>query len=420
MTPVEYLHRHISKPGLVALYRRADVMMVTPLRDGMNLVAHEFVLCQTAPGLPGRWRGSLLLSEFAGAAQVLPGALLVNPWNVDGVVERLGTALELDTPERRRRLETMAPRVEALDTRKWADGFLTRLGRYSLRDRRHPPPPGRRRAPSRRRLLRSVRRAPRSHDPARLRRDAPRARAASRPRGARRRRSARCFASSAALPATDVHIVSGRRRRNLEQWLGQLPVHLCAEHGYLARAPGGEWRTLVDLDLELDARRSSVSCARSRPTFPGAHVERKACSIAWHYREAEPEYGSWRAHELLNDLGQHLAGAPAEILQGHRVVEVRARGVDKGVYVRSIFPDGQGRRRGSSSASATTAPTTTSWTRCPAAPSPGTWAGSSRARGAASGPREHVHVVGPGEVRALLRELAAAVPIPGQARAAAS
>src|SRR4030095_13954212 len=94
-TPVEYLHRNISKPGLVALYRRADVMMVTALRDGMNLVAHEFVLCQWEPGLPGRWRGALLLSELAGAAQVLPGALLVNPWNVDAVVEHLATALGL-------------------------------------------------------------------------------------------------------------------------------------------------------------------------------------------------------------------------------------------------------------------------------------------------------------------------------------
>jgi hypothetical protein len=58
-TPVEYINRDISKPALVALYRRADVMMVTALRDGMNLVAHEFVLCQSEPGLPGRWRGSL-------------------------------------------------------------------------------------------------------------------------------------------------------------------------------------------------------------------------------------------------------------------------------------------------------------------------------------------------------------------------
>ena len=141
VTPVEYIHRDISKPALVALYRRADVMMVTALRDGMNLVAQEFVLCQSEPGLPSRWRGALLLSELAGSAQVLPGALLVNPWNVDGVVEQLATALELPARERQRRLETMAKRVEALESSRWAEGFLTRLGRYSRRDRRTRRPP---------------------------------------------------------------------------------------------------------------------------------------------------------------------------------------------------------------------------------------------------------------------------------------
>jgi len=136
-------------------------------------------------------------------------------------------------------------------------------------------------------------------------------------------------------------------------------------------------------------------------------VEKKSCSVAWHYRQAEPEYGAWRAHELLNDLGQHLAGSPAEILLGHQLVEVRALGVDKGVYVKSLFPDGKeswhfviglGDDR-------------TDHDLLDALP-PGSVAGhvggllpSSRS---ADGPREHIHVVGPGEVRAFLGDLASA------------
>ena len=416
VTPVEYMHRYISKQGLVALYRRADVMMVTPLRDGMNLVAHEFVLCQAAPGLSGRWRGSLLLSEFAGAAQVLPGALLVNPWNVDGVVERLGTALELDTAERRRRLETMARRVEALDTRTWADSYLTRLGRYSLRDRRHSAPPDLEGAVKQRLLRKFAGARARS---ILLDYDGTIRELEPHPDLAVPTREIRSLLRElAALPATDVHVVSGRRRRNLEQWLGQLPVHLCAEHGYLARAPGGEWRTLVDLDLSW-MRPIERLLRKVAADVPGAHVERKACSIAWHYREAEPEYGSWRARELLNDLGQHIAGAPAEILQGNRVVEVRARGVDKGVYVRSIFPDGKaaGRFVIGFGDDRTDHDLLDALPRGAVAGHVGGLLPSARAT---RGPREHVHVVGPGEVRALLRELAAAVPLPGEARAAAS
>jgi trehalose 6-phosphate synthase/phosphatase len=400
-TPVEYLHRNISKPGLVSLYRRADVMMVTPLRDGMNLVAHEFVLCQSEPGLSSRWRGSLLLSEFAGSAQVLPGALLVNPWNVDGTVERLGTALELDLAERRRRLETMAKRVEALDCRKWADGYLTRLGRYSRRDRRRKPPPDVE-GEVRDRLLRRFARA-RSRSilldyDGTLREIEVHPDLAVPTPDIRR-----VLRELAGLPGTDVHIVSGRRRRNLEQWFGQLPIHLCAEHGYLARRPGEEWRTLIELDLGW-MRPIERLLRRVAADVPGTHVERKACSVAWHYRESEPEYGSWRAHELLNDLGQHLAGAPAEILLGHRVIEVRARGVDKGLYVRDVFPDGKETTRfvfglGDDR---------TDHDLLDALPA-GSIAGhvggllpSTRSDG---GPREHVHILGPGEVRALLREM---------------
>ena len=404
-TPVEYIHRDISKPALVALYRRADVMMVTALRDGMNLVAQEFVLCQAEPGLPSRWRGALVLSELAGAAQVLPGALLVNPWNVDGVVEHLTSALEMPARERQRRLETMSKRVEALESRRWAEGFLTRLGRYSRRERRARRPPTvdatiearltRRFARARRRTilldydgtLREFEVHPDLAQPT------PAIRALLR--------------SLAALPDTDVHIVSGRRRRNLEQWFARIPIHLCAEHGYLARSPGEEWRTLVDLDLTW-LRPIERLLRRVAADVPGAHVERKSCSVAWHYRQAEREYGSWRARELLNDLHQHLAGAPAEILVGHQVVEVRALGVDKGVYVRSLFPDG----KESTHFVLGLGDDRTDHDLLDALPSgsvAGHVGGLLPSTRSANGRREDVHLVGPGEVRAFLGALVASV-----------
>ena len=197
--------------------------------------------------------------------------------------------------------------------------------------------------------------------------------------------------------------MSGRRRRNLEQWFGRLPIHLCAEHGYLARAPGEEWRTLVDLDLSW-LRPIERLLRRVAADVPGAHVERKSCSVAWHYRQAEPEYGQWRARELLNDLHQHLQNAPAEILQGHQVVEVRAQGVDKGLYVREPLSERQGARATSCSGSGTIARTTISSTRFPQARWRGMWAACSPTR-SANGRREDVHLVGPGEVRAFLRAL---------------
>jgi trehalose 6-phosphate synthase/phosphatase len=331
-TPVEYLHRSISLQELVALYRRADVMMVTPLRDGMNLVAQEFVLCQSSPEPPAGRHGTLLLSEFAGAAHVLPGALLVNPWDAGDLAGRLLQALSLEKAERSRMLELMADRVLQLDSRNWARTFLARLERFAAE--------------------------PKPHFPERL--DDARVAEIARSLGAARRRTflldydgtlrelvrhpvlaaptrelRELLIRLAALPRTDVHVVSGRTRESLDAWLGDLPIGLCAEHGAFARQPGGDWEKIVEIDLSW-LRIAEEILSRTAEDVPGSAVERKATSVAWHYREAEPEYGQWRAHELLAALGQSLSGLPAEVLTGHRVVEIRARGASKAAYVRHL------------------------------------------------------------------------------------
>ena len=346
-TPIEYLHRgRLATPSSSLLYRRADVMMVTPLRDGMNLVAQEFVLCQAAERrAAGRWRGVLLLSEFAGAAHVLPGALLVNPWDADDMVERLVEALALDAAERRRRLDLMADRVEQLDCARWAQGFLARLERYrgTQQARLGAAASTPRRA---RRIGGSFgARAP-PDAAARLRRHAARARRATPISPRRRPRSATCCVDLAALPRTTVHLVSGRKRETLEAWFGDLP-DLPLRRARLPRARGraASWQTPVEVDLSwLPAHRAPVPAGR-RATFPARSSSARRASVAWHYRQAEPEYGAWRARELLDALDQLLAGIAAEVLPGHRVIEVRARGVNKGTYVRRLFPAGKGREQ---------------------------------------------------------------------------
>ena len=160
-----------------------------------------------------------------------------------------------------------------------------------------------------------------------------------------------------------MHVVSGRRQDTLEQWFGDLPIYLCAEHGYLARPPGGQWERQFEVDLSWLPRIERL-LRRVTADVPGTLVERKSCSVTWHYRQAEPEYGAWRARELLVAIEQLLLGAPAEILLGHRVIEVRARGVNKGVVRPRALPGGKESGRISCSPPATTAPTWTSTRRC--------------------------------------------------------
>ncbi len=331
--PVAYVHQSVSRAELVALYRRADVMMVTPLRDGMNLVAQEFVLCQTEDRGPGpSRRGALLLSEFAGAANVLPGAVLVNPWDADDLASKLAEALSLDPVERSRRLELMASRVEQLDSARWSQGFLARLERYATAVARSARPLD---AGARESVVAALATAPRRA--ILLDYDGTLRELVGHPDLAAPTPEIKdLLRDLAGLPETGVHVVSGRTRESLDAWLGDLPIHLCAEHGYFVRPPGGEWETPIEADLSWLARVERLF-RRVAADVPGTMVERKTASVSWHYRQAEPEYGSWRARELLVALENVLAGISAEVLPGRRVIEVRARGINKGSYVQRLL-----------------------------------------------------------------------------------
>ena len=120
--PVHYLRRNLSREDLVAYYSAADVMIVTPLRDGMNLVAKEYVAARLDN------TGSLVLSEFAGAAQELRKSILVNPFDVDGVATAIETALDLSDVEQKRRMASLRRMIKRNTVFDWAERFLGAMG----------------------------------------------------------------------------------------------------------------------------------------------------------------------------------------------------------------------------------------------------------------------------------------------------
>lgn len=123
---VHYLHQSVNRTELAAFFSAADVMVVTPLRDGMNLVCKEYVACRHDLG------GALVLSEFAGAAAELTSAFLVNPHDLDGVKNALEAAITLDPAEGRRRMRALRRQVLTHDVDRWARSFLEALGSEPL------------------------------------------------------------------------------------------------------------------------------------------------------------------------------------------------------------------------------------------------------------------------------------------------
>jgi trehalose 6-phosphate synthase len=118
---IHYLHNSYPKEEMAALFRAADVMVVTPLRDGMNLVAKEYVACRYDGG------GALVLSEFAGAADELRQAYLVNPYDINGMKQAILTAMNAGPRDLSRRMRAMRKTVAEHDVKRWAQQFLTVL-----------------------------------------------------------------------------------------------------------------------------------------------------------------------------------------------------------------------------------------------------------------------------------------------------
>jgi trehalose 6-phosphate synthase/phosphatase len=327
-TPIHYVYRSLSERQVVALYRAADVMLVTPLRDGMNLVAKEFVTCRVDED------GVLVLSEFAGAAAEMGEALQVNPYDIDAMAQAFADGLTMPEEERRVRMRCLRQRIASRDVQSWAQGFLDAL--EAVRSERGANEV----VLSTREDLDALASCLRSAERLLLLLDydgtlVPFARAPD--LAAPDRDLLDLLAALAARPGVRVHILSGRRRETLERWLGALPLGLHAEHGYWSRmTPHDAWVAPESISTVWRPAVRRILDEATAAT-PGTLVEEKSASLAWHWRMAEPELGAQRAKELTQRLEAHLQGEPAELLGGDRVVEVRPRGVSKALVVKRVL-----------------------------------------------------------------------------------
>jgi trehalose 6-phosphate synthase/phosphatase len=325
-TPIHYLYRSIPESTLVALYRAASVMFVTPLRDGMNLVAKEFVASRPDGD------GVLVLSELAGAAGELADALHVNPYDVEGMSRALRDALAMPEPERRARMGRMRSRVLEHDVHRWVDSFLGPLRAPPAEQLRAPPEAT---ADQLGALARRLREAPARV----LLLDYDGTLAALKPRPEQAAPDAellRVLEAVSRTPGTHLHVVSGRGRGDLEAWLGHLPIGLHAEHGLWSRmAPGEKWEMPQGLDLSWKPHALELM-RQVAGRVPGALVEEKTAGVAWHYRLADAEFGLNQARELRMLAAELFSAQGVEVLPGNKVVELRPRGIHKGRVVERV------------------------------------------------------------------------------------
>ncbi len=318
--PVWYLYRSLPFHPLAALYSLADVALVTPLRDGMNLVSKEY----TATKVDGK--GVLILSETAGAAQELGEAIIINPNNQDEIAQALVKALEMPEQEQIERNRVMQKRLHRYDVVQWANEFIDKL--LSTKKLQLKTQEKGLTYEMQKKLASDFR----DSDKALLLLDYDGTLVpfSSKPEeampGDRLLRLLEKFTNN---PRTEVVLISGRDRDTLERWFSGLDLGLVAEHGVWIKEKGRGWETIETLTSDWKEEVHPILESWVDRT-PGSFIEEKEFSLVWHYRKANPKLGELRARELMNNLSDITANLNLQVLEGNKVVELKNTDINKG------------------------------------------------------------------------------------------
>ncbi|KAJ3407202.1 threalose-6-phosphate phosphatase [Chytridiales sp. JEL 0842] len=326
--PVHHYHHHLDPAEYLALLSVAHVGLITSVRDGMNTTSHEFVVCQQEN------RGALILSEFTGTAGSLSSAILVNPWDYLGVANAINEALLMSAEDKLVRHQQLYKYVTSRTVQNWARSFVMELRqRAAVPDVSNPTP-----RLDRELILRYYKNAKKrlllfDYDGTLTPIVKTPSAAVPPPR------MLKFLATLCADPRNYVFVISGRDQACLDNWLGHIKgLGLSAEHGSFIKYPGGQWTNLSkEMDLSWKDKVAEVFQYYTERT-QGSFVEHKRCSITWHYRLADPDYGSFQARECHNHLENAvLSKLPVEVMIGKKNLEVRPRAINKGEIVKKLL-----------------------------------------------------------------------------------
>lgn len=325
-TPIHYITRSLPIKPVCGIYAAGDVALVTPLRDGMNLVAKEYLACHDDRD------GALVLSDMCGAAQELTEAFIVNPYDIESTCEALHDALEISSQESRQRNRAMQSRLKARTAGTWCAGFLDAIHQVSdtsLADRRL-------RMDQRTTMMQQWSQAHRrlllcDYDGTLtpLVRDPNHAR----PTLALRK----TLSDIASQEGVDLVIVSGRDHTTMDRWFGSLPVNLVAEHGawHSYYNPDGRvWERSNDLP-DADEWKPAIAAImqESVQRVPRSFIEQKADALAWHYRVSDQRSALQERAVLVSALRKVCSQYGLMVMENSKVVEVCPLTTSKGKAV---------------------------------------------------------------------------------------
>ncbi|HAD98785.1 MAG TPA: bifunctional alpha,alpha-trehalose-phosphate synthase (UDP-forming)/trehalose-phosphatase [Cryomorphaceae bacterium] len=320
-SPIHYFYRSYPFDALSAFYRMCDVAMITPMRDGMNLVCKEYIASRHEKD------GVLILSEMAGSAKELSDALLVNPNDIPGMAKTLKRALDMPKDEQKRHIEVMQESVKKYNIFSWVELFISNLERVKQKQRllathllteNESTELTDTYKKSEKRLLfldYDGTLVPFHNDPLACKPDD---------------ELLLILTKLAADPRNTVTVISGRKADTLGEWLEGLGIQLVAEHGIWTKSAGNEWQLNEEMasDEWKEEARNIINFYVDRT--PGSFLEEKRHALVWHYRKVEKGLGELRSSELGSHLKHFMEQKQLQVLYGNHVVEVKPNAVNKG------------------------------------------------------------------------------------------
>lgn len=319
-TPIHYFYRSFPLNALSAFYRMAHVALVTPMRDGMNLVCKEFIASKLDK------KGVLILSEMAGASKELSDAILINPNDIEQMVGALKEALTMPVEEQIRRMDIMQSSLKRYNIHAWVSLFMERLEYIKKEQANLQTKPLTEEV--QKHLIEAYSNASDRvvfldydgtlvgfhTDPADSKPDAT---------------LKKLLKTLTADSKNKVAIISGRDRHTLEEWLQGFDLDIIAEHGVWHKRNGGDWSQLIELESDWKEEFMHVLEMYVDRT-PGSFIEEKDYSLVWHYRKVETGLGDLRSRELTSHLKYISSEKDIQIMEGHMVIEVKNSHINKG------------------------------------------------------------------------------------------
>ena len=329
-TPIHYFYRSFPLNALSAFYRMAHVALVTPMRDGMNLVCKEFIASKLDK------KGVLILSEMAGSSKELSDAIIINPNDINQLVHAIKMALEMPLEEQNRRMEIMQNSLQRYNIHAWVKLFMQRLAFIKKQQENLQTRPlndeisgsildSYRKAKSRIILL--------DYDGTLVGFN-------TNPEDSKPDANLKSILKKLTQEKKNkVVIISGRGREFLEKWLAEFPIDLIAEHGVWHKKSGSDWSQFVTIDNKwMEEYRSVLEMYVDRT--PGSFIEQKDYSLVWHYRKVELGLGEVRTRELTSHLKYISSEKDIQVMEGDKVIEIKNSLVNKGKAAKEWLRNG--------------------------------------------------------------------------------